>query len=224
MFSISRALTAVERGEADPRQEVRRSRRRPARSPPRSLCSACSTSGRRSSSAAGSPAGISGAFSCSIKRSPRGISPGGRPSRMRELVLLRDDLALEIGDRGRRARERRLRARGREPGADAADELSLEEIERLLERVARPQRDLELEVELAQLEIGLRDVGHQREHDRRAARPRRRRGRPAKPPSRGGCGPRDRSPRPSGTRRRRDSRSGCRPVREKNSPRSAEPS
>ena len=41
-------------------------------------------------------------------------------------------------------------------------QLSREQVERPLERVARALGDLELEIELAELEVGLRDVGDER--------------------------------------------------------------
>src|SRR5262252_3771553 len=46
-----------------------------------SCCSACRTSGRRSSSAEGRPAGTCGGTFCSVRLAPRAMGPGFRPRR-----------------------------------------------------------------------------------------------------------------------------------------------
>src|SRR5262245_63569477 len=82
-----------------------------------------------------------------------------------QLILLLHDLPLDVRDRRRRIGERRFGPRGRELVADAADELTREEVERLLERIGCALGDLQLQIELAELEISLGDVRDHSEHD-----------------------------------------------------------
>ena len=129
------------------------------------FCSASRMSGRRSSSCAGTPAGTCGGVVLLEQRLPARDRSGLAAEQHRESVLDFDDAPLELGDRRRRGRERRLRAQHAELRVDAAGELALEQVAHLGERVDVLVRDLELEIEPEQLEVARRDVAHQRQHD-----------------------------------------------------------
>src|SRR5262249_54716722 len=71
----------------------------------------------------------------------------------------------EVRHRRGRCGERGGGAGGLEARGDAAFEPAAENIEAVSEALSRAPRDLELEVELQQFEIGLGHVAYEREHD-----------------------------------------------------------
>ena len=128
------------------------------------ICSACTTSGRRSMSDAGSPAGIAGGdvgVGQALARDRR-----RRPAeQQRQRVLDDRDLLLDEGNRGGGLRPQRLNPIQLEPVRHAAVQPVAEVAHRV---VVDPQGltcDLELQVELAQQEVVGRDVADQRHED-----------------------------------------------------------
>src|SRR4029450_10080263 len=93
-----------------------------------------------------------------------GEARGGPAEQDAEGVLGGDDGALVVGDLGRRLGQGRRATLDGQLRADAALELALEQVERLAEGLGGAARDLQLQLELAELEIRLRDSAHQADH------------------------------------------------------------
>jgi hypothetical protein len=82
----------------------------------------------------------------------------GRTAEQRaHLIFGGDDLLLDLRDRRGRVVQRRLGALDRQLGVDAALEAAPEERFRLGKGLGRIARDLELQIELLQAEVRLRD-------------------------------------------------------------------
>jgi hypothetical protein len=78
-------------------------------------------------------------------------------------VLLLRDAPFEVRDAGHRRRERRAGAGRLEAGRGAGLQAAVEQVVRLLERCGGALRGLQLQIELAQLEVARRHVGDERE-------------------------------------------------------------
>ena len=159
-----RAHVAEEAGEAQGREEAR-----PWPTPTSALaatrsCSACADVGpplqqRR------------GQAGRDVRRQRRerarraGWAAAVAPEQEVDLVLPGHDRALDLGDLGRHLAQRGLGARGLQRRGGAALEPAVEEVVGVLEGGGRAPRDLQLGVQLAQLEVGRGDVGHERQQD-----------------------------------------------------------
>ena len=93
---------------------------------------------------------------------PRGTSPGRLTEEQPQRVLGKRDLALEAGDLAGRRVEQLLGLAYVEPARQAAAAPRLGQPQAVVARVARPRRDLELEIEGTQREVVLGDVGDER--------------------------------------------------------------
>ena len=152
-------------------------------------------SGRRSSSADGRPAGTSGGCGWSTSSRPRVIGAGKVAEQHADEVLLLRDAPLDVGD-GRAGAEHQLLGLAHvDQRRHAAALAHLRQLQRLLARRQRPPRDLELQVERAQPEVGVGDLADDRRRAPRGAPTRWRAAAPAPPRWRGGTGPRNRAPR-----------------------------
>ena len=80
-----------------------------------------------------------------------------------DLVLLRDDLLLELGDVRLRPAQRPLGPSGLEVGGQPEPQAILEQVVGALERLGAVARDLELHVQREQLEVRLSQVADQRQ-------------------------------------------------------------
>ena len=100
-----------------------------------------------------------------VEARPARDGAGVPPQQEAEQVLLRLDLPFEVGDGGAGGGERRRGAGGLERGGGAGFEAPAEQGVGFLERGRRPPGDLELQVELAQAEVGGRDVRDEGEQD-----------------------------------------------------------
>ena len=136
------------------------------------------TSGRRSSSCAGTPTGICGGVVLLERAACRaGSGPGARPSSTMSRFSDLDDPPLELGDRRGRVSRAPPRARSMpslEPTPPSNWRSNRSSIFGKASTVCA--RDLELAVELEQLEVGRGDVARQRQHARRGGTPRSRTG------------------------------------------------
>ncbi len=102
-----------------------------------------------------------------VRKRPAAGDPARVPADQdAELVLRLHDLPLELCHARRRARHLGLELSDVQLRDHALAEPPPREPERFPVRVERTARDLELEVDLAKLEIRARDAAHQREHDR----------------------------------------------------------
>ena len=128
-------------------------------------CSACRMSGRRSSSSDGSPGGVCGGTASCVSMTLRWYFPGLASEQDADLVLLDDDLLLELRDGGGGAAQGRPGALDRQQRVDPALVAAREQGLGLGERLGGAARDLELEIELLELEVRLRDAADQRQHD-----------------------------------------------------------
>ena len=130
----------------------------------RRFCSAARISGRRSSSADGSPAGTSGGIDCWSNVVLRATGPGLRAEQHIDLVFLEGDLPFHLGHLGGGGRQRSLGPRGIESGGNAALESLVEDPQGFLECNRRTLGNLQLKIQLQQFKIGQRDVADETEH------------------------------------------------------------
>ena len=131
-----------------------------------SSCSACSTSGRRSSNCAGRPLGTWGGTSFVGDRLPAGDRRRRPAEQHAQRVLGDGDLALDVGDRRGRDGAVGLGLVHFQAVRDAALEPRRVEGDGLVVQLDGPPGDLEREVEFAQVEVGRRDVAHEGDHQR----------------------------------------------------------
>ena len=138
------------------------------------------------------------------------IGDGKLPEQQADQVLLLRDPALELDNGRARAEHELLRFADVEERGDAAALAHLRQLQRILARGQRALRDLELQIERAQLEVGVGDVADDRRQHGAPAPFGREQLRPRGLRWRAGSGPRN--PAPSRRSRRREWRRPSRPA------------
>ena len=133
-----------------------------------SCCSACRTSGRRSISADGRPAGISGGRA--VDQRPAALDRSWIPSEQHaDRVLLLFDLAPEVDDLRLRRVDELLGLADVEERRRAAAFPHFRELQRFLPGRQRASGDLELEVERLEVVVAARHLRHETGEHRAAA-------------------------------------------------------